>query len=154
MPAAKSPFRHRNLPLLLLRTREALMQQFRPALAGEGLTDQQWRVVRALAEAHPQPLEPRELGEQCLISSPSLAGMLARMEELGLVRRERMPSDQRRVAVQLTPGARRLARRVARQAEARYQALEAAMGVAVMHQVVDALDALVAHLQAETPERP
>jgi homoprotocatechuate degradation regulator HpaR len=146
-PAQKSPFRHRNLPLLLLRTREALMQQFRPLLAEQGLTDQQWRLVRALAEAHPQPLEPRELGEQCLISSPSLAGMLARMDELGLVRRERMPGDQRRVQVTLTPRARRLAERVAEQAEARYLALEAAMGVDLMHQVVDALDALVGHLE-------
>jgi homoprotocatechuate degradation regulator HpaR len=146
-PSAKSPFRHRNLPLLLLRAREALMQQFRPFLTAEGLTDQQWRVVRALAENHPLPLEPRQIGELCLISSPSLAGMLARMEALGLVVRQRMESDQRRVAVKLTPKARRMAVRVAEQAESRYQALEAAIGVGVMHQVVDALDALAAQLQ-------
>ncbi|EHR69634.1 homoprotocatechuate degradation operon regulator, HpaR [Burkholderiales bacterium JOSHI_001] len=145
--APKSPFRHRNLPLLLLRAREALMQQFRPFLTEQGLTDQQWRVVRALAEAHPQPLEPRQIGELCLISSPSLAGMLARMEGLGLVARQRMENDQRRVAVKLTPKARRIAVRVAEQAEGRYQALEAAIGVDLMHQVVDALDALAAGLQ-------
>ena len=73
--------------------------------------------------------------------------MLARMEGLGLVARQRMENDQRRVAVKLTPKARRLAVRVARQAEARYQALEAAIGVDLMHQVVDALDALAAQLQ-------
>jgi homoprotocatechuate degradation regulator HpaR len=149
--APKSPFRHRNLPLLLLRAREALMQQFRPYLTEQGLTDQQWRVVRALAETHPQPLEPRQIGELCLISSPSLAGMLARMEGLGLVVRQRMENDQRRVAVKLTPKARRIAARVAEQAEGRYQALEAAIGVDLMHQVVDALDALAAGMQPVTP---
>jgi homoprotocatechuate degradation regulator HpaR len=152
--ASKAPFRHRNLPLLLLRAREALMQQFRPYLTAEGLTDQQWRVVRALAEHHPQPLEPRQIGELCLISSPSLAGMLARMEALGLVQRERMENDQRRVAVKLSPRARRIATRVAEQAEARYQALEARLGVELMHQVVDALDALAAGLQPLAAAEP
>jgi homoprotocatechuate degradation regulator HpaR len=148
----KSPFRHRNLPLLLLRAREALMQQFRPYLKDHGLTDQQWRIVRALAEAHPQPLEPRTLGQLCMISSPSLAGMLSRMQDMGLIERERMASDQRRLLVSLTPAARRIARSVAQQAEARYQALEAAIGVDVMHEVVDALDALVQHLGEPAPE--
>ena len=140
---APSPLRHRNLPLLLLQAREALMAQFRPALRAHGLTDQQWRIARALAEG---PLEPREIGERCAISSPSLAGVLARMDDMGLVRRETMTEDQRRVRVSLTPKAKRLVQRIGAQAEARYRALEDAIGAAVMREVYDHLDRLVAHL--------
>ncbi len=145
-PAA---LRHRNLPLLLLQAREALMAQFRPLLNGEGVTEQQWRIIRALGESEDAgfgPLEPRQLCELCSISSPSIAGVLARMEEVGLVRRERMDSDQRRVRVSLTDASRTIALRIAPQAEARYRALESAIGVEVMQQVYDTLDRLLGHL--------
>ena len=84
--ADATPFRHRNLPLLLLQARESV------------------------------------------ISSPSLAGVLARMDELGLVRRERMAEDQRRVKVSLTPRSRALAAAMAPKIEAVYEALEAHVG--------------------------
>jgi sulfite reductase beta subunit-like hemoprotein len=73
--AAGPAFHHRNLPLLLLQAREGVMAQFRPILNAHGVTEQQWRIVRALLEQG--PLEPRQIGEVCRISSPSLAGVLA-----------------------------------------------------------------------------
>ncbi|MEP6969528.1 MAG: MarR family transcriptional regulator, partial [Betaproteobacteria bacterium] len=83
-----APFTHRNLPLLLLQAREQVIARFRPLLNENGVTEQQWRIVRALLETG--PLEPREIVVVCGISSPSLAGVLARMEELDLVARERL----------------------------------------------------------------
>ena len=139
MPAA---LRHRNLPHLLLRSRETLMAHFRPLLTTHNLTDQQWRILRELAEQG--PLEPRQLGEACSISSPSIAGVLLRMEEAGLVSRERMAHDQRRVTVALKPKSRRILQRLVPLVEARYQALEAALGTRSMQEVYDALDALLA----------
>ena len=47
---------HRNLPMLLLRAREKMMERFRPLITSHGLTEQQWRVIRALNESG--PLEP------------------------------------------------------------------------------------------------
>ncbi|MDU2926702.1 MAG: homoprotocatechuate degradation operon regulator HpaR, partial [Bradyrhizobium sp.] len=38
-----------SLPMALLRAREAVMRQFRPILRQHGLTEQQWRILRALA---------------------------------------------------------------------------------------------------------
>ncbi|MBK9134999.1 MAG: homoprotocatechuate degradation operon regulator HpaR [Betaproteobacteria bacterium] len=119
-------FRHRNLPLLLLQARESVIANFRPILHAHGLTEQQWRIVRLLLDAG--PLEPRQIGRQCRISSPSLAGVLARMDEVGLVRRERMAEDQRRVKVSLTPRSRALAAAMAPKIEAVYEALEAHIG--------------------------
>src|SRR6516225_8932574 len=68
---------HRNLPLLLLQARERVLSHFRPLLNANGVTDQQWRIVRVLYEV--PSLEPREIVELCNISSPSMAGVLARM---------------------------------------------------------------------------
>ena len=134
--------RHRNLPHLLLRARETLMGHFRPLLAAHGLTEQQWRIVRELVEQG--PLEPRQLCEACSISSPSIVGVLARMEETGFVRRERMAHDQRRVRVSLTAKSRRIALRLIPQIEQRYEALETALGLRPIQEVYDALDALLA----------
>ena len=139
MPAA---LRHRNLPHLLLRSRETLMAHFRPLLTAHGLTDQLWRILRELAEQG--PLEPRQLCEACSISSPSIAGVLLRMEEAGLVSRERMAHDQRRVTVALKPKSRKLLQRLVPLVEERYAVLEAALGTRSMQEVYDALDALLA----------
>jgi len=142
--ASAAPFRHRNLPLLLLQARESVISRFRPILNAHGLTEQQWRIVRALLDAG--PLEPRQIGELCRISSPSLAGVLARMDALGLVQREAMAHDARRVLVRLTPRSRGLARTMAPQIEAAYQAIEAQIGTEVIARFYSALDELIALL--------
>jgi homoprotocatechuate degradation regulator HpaR len=143
MPA---PLRHRNLPHLLLRARDTLMAQFRPLLGEYGLTEQQWRILRELLEQGPQ--EPRQLCDACSISSPSIVGVLQRMEETGLVARERMPHDQRRVLVSTTPKSRQIALALVPRIEARYAALEQTLGVNAMQEVYDTLDALLARAPA------
>ena len=52
---------YRYLPQLFLRAREELLCHFRPIISHFGLTEQQWRILRALSE-HEQ-LEPREICE-------------------------------------------------------------------------------------------
>ena len=151
MPAARRPrstatatataINHRNLPLLLLQAREHVLAKFRPLLNANGLTEQQWRVVRALLETG--PLEPREIVAHCRISSPSLAGVLARMEETGLVERERMEHDQRRLSVSLTAKARALAQRMAPEVEAIYAQIEERVGAERLRAMYDALDELI-----------
>ncbi|MCU0920141.1 MAG: homoprotocatechuate degradation operon regulator HpaR [Burkholderiaceae bacterium] len=146
MPAPDEPPLRRNLPLLLLRSREAVMARFRGILNQHGLTEQQWRVIRALLDE--SPLEPRQICERCQLLSASAAGVLARMEELGLVRRERMASDQRRVQVSVTPKSRALARRIAPLAEAEYARIEQAVGPERLAHVYAVLDELVERLDA------
>jgi homoprotocatechuate degradation regulator HpaR len=137
--------RHRNLPLLLLQARERVISHFRPILNAHDITEQQWRIVRALLE---KPiLEPREIGEICRISSPSLAGVLARMEQLGLVVRRRLACDQRRLHVSLTPRAYTLAARMAPQIEATYRRIEAQLGVDFSVRFREMLDRLLATLE-------
>ena len=132
---------HRNLPLLLLQARESVLGQFRPVLQAHGLTDQQWRIVRALHEQG--ALEPRQIGQACCISSPSLAGVLQRMDQLGLVQRQPHDSDQRRVVVRLTPRSRALVRRIAPLIEATYRRIEAQLGEDATRRLYRQLDTLL-----------
>ena len=147
MSGKSAPFAHRNLPLLLLQARERVLARFRPLLNANGLTEQQWRILRGLYEAG--PLEPREIGRHFQISSPSLTGVLARMDELGLVKRERMEHDQRRQLVSLTPRSRALIARMVPRIEARYRELQAELGVPVTRELYALLDQVVAALGSE-----
>lgn len=146
---ALAPLAHRNLPLLLLQAREAVIANFRPILNAHGLTEQQWRIVRALLDAG--SLEPRQIVELCRISSPSLAGVLSRMDDLGLVRRERMAGDARRVRVSLTGRSRTLAATMAPQIAATYAAIEARIGSQFIGGFYQTLDELIALLSSEAP---
>jgi homoprotocatechuate degradation regulator HpaR len=142
----KSPLRHKNLPHLLLQSREALMSRFRPLLNQHGITEQQWRIIRVLLDE--DGLEPRQLCERCLISSPSITGVLMRMEEAGLIKRERMEHDQRRVKVTVTATTKKLGKSMALIVEREYLALEKLVGVKQLQQVYDVLDTLLQNLEA------
>lgn len=148
MPAPATRFVHRNLPLMLLQVRERLMSKFRPLLKAHGLTEQQWRVLRTLNDR--EFLEPREIGEICCISSPSMAGMLARMEELGLVDRERFENDQRRVRVSLTAKGRDIVTKVAPLNEMSYRAIEEELGATTVETLYAVLDEMLQKLNSST----
>ncbi|MFO1323652.1 MAG: homoprotocatechuate degradation operon regulator HpaR [Burkholderiales bacterium] len=148
-----APIPHRNLPLLLLRAREDVIARFRPLLNANGVTEQQWRILRALAEHEPEPLEPRQICELCTILSPSLAGVLARMDETGLVDRRRAENDQRRVLVSLTRRSRDLVRRMAPLVEKEYLALEAAVGADLVRDTYALLDRLSDRLRRAARDR-
>jgi homoprotocatechuate degradation regulator HpaR len=138
---------HRNLPHQLLKARDALMSHFRPVLNHFGVTEQQWRILRALDERG--PLEPRELCELCQILSPSMAGMLARMEEMGLVARRRVAADGRRVMVSLEPKGDRLFDEIAPLIDRQYRLMEKAWGKRVVDDLSNALEGFIA--AQETP---
>jgi homoprotocatechuate degradation regulator HpaR len=132
---------HRNLPQFFLKARDTLMSHFRPILNHFGLTEQQWRILRALDE-HAQ-LEPREICERCQILSSSMAGVLARMEELGLVQRSRVEADQRRVLVRLAQKGDQLIEEMAPLIELQYQYIEQAFGRKIFDALSSALDGFI-----------
>ena len=144
MPGA-APFRHRNLPLLLLKAREAVMAHRRPALRDHGLSDQQWRVLRVLADpANVQGLDTGSLAREAHLLGPSLTGVLARMERDGLVRRERSEHDARRSVVFATEAGVAVASALQTAIEAQYEALEAQLGQRKLAQLYELLDDLIA----------
>src|SRR5690242_13981697 len=95
-----------SLPMALLRTREAVMRLFRPGLRRHGVTEQQWRVLRALA--HSGPLEVTELAEATFLLAPSLSRILPDLEQRQLISRRQVDTDLRRCVVSLEPKGLRL----------------------------------------------
>jgi homoprotocatechuate degradation regulator HpaR len=141
--------RHRNLPLLMLQARELVVGHFRPLLKTHRITEQQWRILRALLEHG--PLEPRQISEICCLSSPSLAGVLARMDEVGLVSRERLSNDQRRLSVSLTTKSHALANSMAAEIEAIYAMIEDHVGKDKIEDFYQTLDELIRVLTDLSP---
>jgi homoprotocatechuate degradation regulator HpaR len=95
-----------SLPMALLRAREAVMCLFRPGLRSHGVTEQQWRIMRALA--HSGPMEITELADATFLLGPSLSRILPDMEKRQLVSRKQVESDLRRSVVSLEPKGLRL----------------------------------------------
>src|SRR5947207_3383562 len=83
-----------SLPMALLRAREAVMRQFRPILRQHGLTEQQWRILRALAAV--DAIEVTELARVAFLLGPSLSRILRDLETRGLIQREVNARDLRR----------------------------------------------------------
>lgn len=133
---------HRNLPRLLLQAREAVMAHTRPSLREHGLSDQQWRVLRVLGEHG--TVETGRVAREAYILSPSLTGVLARMERDGLIRRERDPEDQRRTVVEATAKGRKMVDRLSTTIEMHYQWLEQSLGKQKLMQLYELLDQLIA----------
>lgn len=134
---AMRPFA-RSLPMQLLRAREALMQQFRPHLRARGLSEQQWRVVRALVETG--SMEINALGEACQIHPASLSRMLPNLEKEGRIERRADTDDQRYTIVSITAKGRTLFERVAKESEEIYRAIERRIGSHDVKLLYDLLD--------------
>jgi homoprotocatechuate degradation regulator HpaR len=137
-----NPFAHRNLPRLLLHARETVLAHFRPALRSHGLTDQQWRVLRVLAERGASDVST--IAQEAFLLGPSLTGVLARMERDGLVVRDRDATDARRQIVRASPAGLRLARKLAESIEAHYKHMEGTLGQKQLQQLYDLLDQVIA----------
>ena len=116
----------RHLALELLATRERFMQHFRPVLTQHNVTEQQWRVVRALAANG--AMEPGEITKRCVILKPSLTGILSRMEELGWIKRQSHADDLRRSVVRLTASGNSLHRKIGREVEATHATIVNSLG--------------------------
>lgn len=111
----------RSLPMSLLRAREAVMRHFRPSLRRYGLTEQQWRILRALAAI--ESLEVTELARVAFLLGPSLSRILRDLEARDLIERRTVEADQRRSMVSISPKGLKLMAAVAPSSEAIYAAI-------------------------------
>ena len=110
-----------SIPLKLLQAREVTMGFFRPILQEIPMTEQQWRVIRALNEY--DELESKQLADVCCILSPSLTGILSRLEQQGYIQRRKSHEDQRRILISLSEKARTMFSELSPRLEERYRAL-------------------------------
>jgi homoprotocatechuate degradation regulator HpaR len=133
----------RSLPMALLRARESVMARFRPVLRAHGLTEQKWRVLRALSAA-PDKLRPIQISQMTYLSMPSLSRLLKSMEAMQLIENSPHASDLRSMELRLTAAGRALVRKVAPHSEKVYGEITGLVGEAEL----DALYALCERVEA------
>jgi homoprotocatechuate degradation regulator HpaR len=145
-PLRRVPMREfsRSLPMSLLRAREAVMRQFRPSLREHGLTEQQWRILRALAAV--DTIEVTELARTAFLLGPSLSRILRDLEARRLIERKAAKTDLRRGMVSISEKGLKLMERVAPTSEEIYAAITRRFGARRLAELQDMLGDLEASL--------
>src|SRR6266436_2882595 len=141
-PTHRVPMREfsRSLPMSLLRAREAVMRQFRPSLRRHDLTEQQWRILRALAAI--DTIEVTELARVAFLLGPSLSRILRDLEARRLIERKTAKADLRRGVVSISERGLKLMEVVAPSSEAIYAAITKRYGARKLAELQDMLGAL------------
>ena len=91
----------RSLPIALIRAREGVMSPIRGMLSQTGITEQQWRALRVLAE-HGR-MDANTLADRSCLLFPSLTRIAATLREKGLVTQVQDDKDRRRQFLEITP---------------------------------------------------
>jgi homoprotocatechuate degradation regulator HpaR len=130
-----------SLPMALLRARETVMAEFRPSLSAHGLSEQQWRVLRVLADIDGD-ITVGEVAERALLLGPSLSRILANLVERGLVVRQPDGRDARRAHLTITATGLALVRKIAPHSEAAYARIEGQFGHDSLQDLYRLLDTL------------
>jgi homoprotocatechuate degradation regulator HpaR len=130
----------RSLPMSLLRAREAVMRQFRPSLRNHGLTEQQWRILRALTAV--DTIEVTELARVAFLLGPSLSRILRDLEARDLIERRTAKADLRRGVVSISPKGLKLIEAVAPTSEAIYAEITNRYGARKLAELQDMLGEL------------
>lgn len=130
---------NRSLAGTLLAAREAVMAPIRPVLRGAGVTEQQWRTLRVLADEG--AIDASRLAASALLLAPSMTRILRELVERGYVQREADAADGRRTIVMITPEGRDLVQRTSGETLKLLTAYIGSFGAA-------RLEALIAELHA------
>lgn len=94
------PSTARSLPIALIRAREGVMSPIREMLSETDITEQQWRVLRVLAEYG--RMDTKTLADRSSLLFPSLTRIAATLKSKGLVTQTRDVKDRRRQFIEIT----------------------------------------------------
>ena len=131
----------RSLPMALLRAREAVMKKFIPSLRENGLSPQQWRVIRALNEE--AGLDITELANRCFLLMPSLSRIIQNLEKRELVSRNQSSLDNRKSVISITGSGKKLFQKIAPKSVERYDLITEKFGYGKLELLYELLDELI-----------
>ena len=117
----------RRLPLLLRRAWYGLNQAFRHLTLQAGITPDQFTVLRTLREHDPLELTQSDLAEKMSSDPNTIASLLRRMEQQGLIERRANAEDRRAHSLALKQAGQRKYGQVRRQAVALQKSVLAAL---------------------------
>ena len=97
--------------LALLRTANVLRRQAEAVSMREGISLQQYNVLRILRGAR-GPLPTMEIASRLVEPAPGITRFVNSLEQKGLIRREQWAGDRRQVLCQITPAGLKLLERL------------------------------------------
>lgn len=115
-----------SLPMSLLRAREVVMEQFRPHLRQLNVTEQQWRILRALKMT--DITNASRLAETICISMPSLSRILVGLQTRGLIHRTTDANDHRSNRISISAAGSDLIAEGAKRSEEIYRTISESFG--------------------------
>lgn len=130
-----------SLPLQLIKARDVTLDYFRPTLSEYDITVQQWRVMRII-HAYGE-IDFTTLASDSCILSPSLTGVINRLEKQDYVSKIKSSVDQRRVNIRLTEKAQKLVRKVRVDIDKQYIELKRKFGEEKYNQLSELLEELI-----------
>jgi DNA-binding MarR family transcriptional regulator len=134
----------------LLLTADALERRISGVVEREGITAQQFNVLRILRGAHPGSLPTLEIAARMIEKTPGITRLLDRLDAKGLARRERGTDDRRCVYCRITArGLELLARLDGPMREAADDSFRG-IRVATRRELISTLDRLRAALRSGT----
>ena len=153
-PVPRVRLRHfsRSLPMLLLRARESVMKHFRNSLRMYDLTEQQWRILRALMTV--KEIEVTELARATFLLGPSLSRILRDLEARQLIERHPDENDLRRARITISAAGLDLIEKVSPHSEEIYGEITRAFGaerMREMQKLLEDLEAVMADIQLPLP---
>lgn len=123
------------------------MLRFRPHLHAHGLTDQQWRIIRALMEVESR--EILDLSDVCGIHPASLSRILPKLDAAGIINRRTNKADQRRVIVTIAQKGRTLFNQLAPESERLYSSIASDIGYDLLDEAYDVLERMIEALRTK-----
>ena len=132
----------------ILRSQVRVLKVARASAASQGLTLQQFSVLRFLLLRGTVPMNA--LGDELMVSPPVITGIVDRLEAKGLVKRLASSADRRRIDVSLTDNGSKAHSRVR---EGYRVPLREALGKSLSHSEQETLAELLARFSREIPIR-
>jgi len=133
-----------SLPMLLHRTLDGIMPEYRELFARYNLTEQQWRILRVLWSS--KKVTSAELASRTLLPAPSLVGIIDRLEKKNLVSRLRSAEDRRVVYILATHQGRELEQEVSPQVKQIDDNLRACVSVEEWHGMETVLSKILSNM--------
>jgi len=87
----------------LLRTTDVVRRRVARVVEREGITLQQYNVLRILRGAGSEPMSALDVAERLIEQTPGVSRLLDRLVDKDLIRRDRCAQDRRRLECSITP---------------------------------------------------
>ena len=138
----RKPFRSASQEafIALLRTADLLRRRVSTDIEAEGITLQQYNVLRILRGAGPEGLPTLEIPERMIEQAPGITRLIDRLERKRLVSRERCPEDRRQVTCRISESGLDLLGKLDVSLDHAGDALFAALSTAEQRQLIKLLD--------------